>query len=129
MHEIRRRRHSASRTEPRGNSANQNLAMQRARSGPHEPPAHGSRRWRRGKVRGCTLRSMFEREERTGLNSGSFWMVRHLPGPCLSTPRRSASSSSEVHFCFGAPISARLLPTSLPRLLHSPASELSDQKP
>jgi hypothetical protein len=60
-----------------------------------------------------TLRSMLERDERTGLNSGSFWMVRHLPAPCLSTPRRSASSSSDVHFCFGAPI-ARAAPRLSP---------------
>jgi len=32
-----------------------------------------------GRVAGeGTLRSMLERDERTGLNSGSFWMVRHL---------------------------------------------------
>ena len=60
-----------------------------------------------------TLRLMLERDERTGLNSGSFWMVRHLPAPCLSTPRRSASSSSDVHFCFGAPI-ARAAPCLSP---------------
>lgn len=51
-----------------------------------------------------TLRSMLERAKRKGLNSGSFWMFFHLPVPCLATPAFSASSSSEVHFCFGFPI-------------------------
>lgn len=55
-----------------------------------------------------TLRSMFERVKRKWLNSGSFWIFFHLPVPCLATPARSASSSSEVHFCFGFPIPLHL---------------------
>lgn len=57
-----------------------------------------------------TLRSMLEREKRKGLNSGSLWMFFHLPVPCLATPALSASSSSDVHFCFGFPISFFSLP-------------------
>ena len=51
-----------------------------------------------------TFRSTFERCVRYGPNFGSFWMARHFPGPYLSTPARSALSSSAVHFCFGAPM-------------------------
>ena len=62
-----------------------------------------------------TLRSMLEREERKGLNSGSLWMSFHLPVPCLATPARRASSSSDVHFCFGFPISLCLFLVPLAR--------------
>ena len=51
-----------------------------------------------------TLRSMLEREVRKGAKSGSLRMFFHFPGPCFATPASSASSSSDVHFCFWFPI-------------------------
>ncbi|RWW31796.1 hypothetical protein GW17_00003557 [Ensete ventricosum] len=79
--------------------------------------------------RRATLRSMFERVARQRLNSGSFWMVRHLPAPCLSTPARSASSSSAVHFCFGAPIELPSPPRQItlrPNLAHNSKASFPD---
>ncbi|KAJ0884178.1 hypothetical protein HanPSC8_Chr10g0430451 [Helianthus annuus] len=51
-----------------------------------------------------TLRSTLERRYKTLLNSGSLRIVRHFPAPCLTTPAFRADSSSDVHFCLGAPI-------------------------
>lgn len=56
------------------------------------------------RFRHLSFKSTLEREARQSPNPGSLRMVCHLPAPYFSTPARRAPSSSDVHFCLGAPM-------------------------